>query len=128
MRLSLLSAAILLTTAGCATAPLASLADRTLPFGCADSVVVGTVHSVAYQPVERDNDLPGHGWISAILNVRNVVRGSALPTPLPVRYFAHTYMRQDRDFMLVLKHTSAGYEISTGQLVSLSPRLADHCS
>jgi hypothetical protein len=36
-------------------------------------------------------------------------------------------MRQDRDFMVVLKHGSSGYEIATGQLMSARPLLASHC-
>src|SRR5437764_11777911 len=127
MRPLILSTAVLLITAGCATAPRVSLEVRTLPFGCDDSVVVGTVENGAYQPVESENDILGHGWISATLHVRKVIRGTPLPSVLPVRYFAHAYMRLDRNFMLVLKHTGAGYEITTGQLMSLRPRLANRC-
>lgn len=127
MRLSALSVAVILITTGCATAPQASLEDSTLPFGCADTVVVGRVENGAYQPVEAESDILGRGWISATLHVRKVVRGTPLPSVLPVRYFAHAYMRHDRDFMFVLKRTSAGYEITTGQLMSVRPLLASHC-
>lgn len=127
MRLSCLPVALALLATGCATAPQASVEDRTLAFGCADSVVVGTVENGAYRPVDDQYDLIGHGWISATLYVRTVVRGpSVLPT-LPVRYFAHTYMREGREFMLVLKRRDAEYEIATGQLMSLRPRLAARC-
>jgi hypothetical protein len=123
----ILFAALLLIATGCATAPEASLENRTLPFGCDDSVVIGTVENGAYQPVESKTDILGHGWISATLHVRKSIRGTPLPSVLPVRYFAHTNMRQDRDFMFVLKHTGAGYEITSGQLMSLKPRLANRC-
>jgi len=36
-------------------------------------------------------------------------------------------MRHDRDFMLVLGHTASGYEIKTGQLMSVRPLLATSC-
>ena len=127
MRFSLVPTIAAVLTAACTTLPQASVEDRTLAFGCNDSVVIGTVENGAYQPVNSDNDILGHGWISAKLHVRKVVRGPPLPTVLPARYFAHTFMRHDRDFMLVVKQTQAGYEITTGQLMSLKPRLAARC-
>jgi hypothetical protein len=107
--------------------PDASLEDRTLSYGCNDTVVVGRVTNGAYQPVQSENDILGHGWISATLHVRKIVRRTNVPANLPVRYFAHTYMREDRDFMLVLKRSAGGYEIATGQLMSVRPLLASHC-
>ena len=126
MRLAFILTITLLTGA-CATVPQASLEDRTLSYGCNDTVVVGTVTNGAYESVKSNDDILGHGWISATLHVRRVVRGERLPTVLPVRYFAHTYMRQDQEFMLVLKHTRTGYEIGTGQLMRVRPLLATHC-
>jgi hypothetical protein len=117
----------LLLTVACATGQDASLDDRTLSFGCSDTVVVGRIENSAYEPVEKENDLIGHGWTSAKLKVRKVVRGDRVPPVLPVRYFAHASMRQDRDFMLVLGRTAAGYEIKTGQLMSAKPLLATSC-
>jgi hypothetical protein len=128
MRFPVLSVAIMLIIGGCATAPQASVQDRTMPFGCNDSVVVGTVENGTFQPVESEADILGHGWISATLHVRKVVRGTSLRSVLPVRYFSHAYMRHDREFMLVLKHTGTGFEITDGQLMSERPRLASHCS
>lgn len=127
MRLPILSVTASLLMAACATGQEASLEDRTLPFGCSDTVVVGRVENGTYEPVESENDLIGHGWISATLKVRKVVRGERVPPVLPVRYFAHTYMRQGRDFMLVLGRTGAGYEIKIGQLMSVRPMLASSC-
>ena len=127
MRSAFFTIAISLLSAGCATVPQASLEDRTLSYGCNDTVVVGTVTNGSFTPVEASGDILGHGWVSATLHVRKVVRGERLPAVQPLRYFAHTYMRQDQPFMLVLKHTAAGYEITTGQLMRLRPLLASHC-
>jgi len=127
MRLLILSVPATFLTVACATGQEASLEDRTLSFGCSDTVVVGRVENGAYEPVEIENDLIGHGWISATLKVRKVVKGERVPPVLPVRYFAHTNMRHDRDFMLVLGHTASGYEIKTGQLMSVRPLLATSC-
>jgi len=127
MRPALLTVTISLLSAGCATVPQASLEDRTLAYGCNDTVVIAIVANGAFTPVEANDDILGHGWVSATLHVRKVVRGERLPAVQPVRYFAHTYMRQDQPFMLVLKHIGAGYEIKTGQLMRLRPLLASHC-
>lgn len=127
MRLSCFLFVLMLIATGCATDQQTSVADRTLAFGCTDSVVVATVENGAYQPVDDRSDLLGHGWISATLHVRDVVRGPSVPLTLPVRYFAHTYMREGREFMLVLKRRDAGYELGPGQLMSLRPRLAARC-
>ena len=117
-----------LLTAACTAGPRASLGDRTLAFGCNDVIVVGRIENGALQPATSQHDLLGHGWISATLKVRKVIRGSGVPSVLPAKYFAHTYMRQDRDFMLVLARTrDGGYEINTGQPMALRPRLADRC-
>ena len=127
MRPALPMVTLSLLTAGCASVPQASLKDRALSYGCNDSVVIGTVTNGAFAPVEANGDILGHGWVSATLQVRKVVRGQRLPAVQPVRYFTHAYMRQDQPFMLVLKHIGAGYEIKAGQLMRLRPVLASHC-
>jgi hypothetical protein len=114
-------------TCACATALPASLEDRTLSYGCSDTVVVGTVENGAYEASPSDDDLIGHGSISATLHVRRVVSGGAIPTSLPVKYFAHTYMRDDRDFMFVLTPVDGGFEIATAQLMSMNPRAVRAC-
>lgn len=103
------------------------LENRTLQFGCNDVVVVGRIENGAYQSIETENDLLGHGRIAAQVHVRKVVRGGGVPTVLPVRYFAHSYMREDREFMFVLERTDTGYEIKFGQLMALRPLLASRC-
>ena len=124
MRLAL---AFVFLTAACAALPPASEEDRMLPFECDDTVVIGRVVNGAYQHVENENDILGHGWISATLKVRKVIKRPTLPSKIPVRYFAHTFMRDDRDFMFVLDHTKTGYEIVTGQLMSARPFLERSC-
>ena len=125
MRVLIFLGGVTLATA-CATAPQASIEDRTLPFGCNDIVVVGDVRNGGYLPVE-DGDILGYGWITATVNVRKVVRGVAVPSILPVKYLSHSYMRQGLDFMLVLKRSATGYEITTGQRMSVRPLLASRC-
>jgi hypothetical protein len=127
MLLPVLAVALALTSVASAVGPEASLEDRTLPFGCSDTIVIGKVRNGTYQPVASKNEILGHGWISAMLDVRKVVRGAPVASALPVKYFAHTYIRHDREFIFVLRHTSTGYEITTLQLMSVRPQLAAQC-
>ena len=71
--------------AACATLQNASFDDTTLPYGCNDTVVVGTVTNGNYEPVKSHDDILGHGWISATLHVQKLVRGQQLPPVLPGR-------------------------------------------
>jgi hypothetical protein len=96
-------------------------------FECDDTVVIGRVVNGDYEHVENENDLLGHGWFSATLYVEQVVRGSPVPFRIPVRYYDHTFMRRDRDFLFVLDHTEAGYEIVARRLMSSRPFLARSC-
>ena len=102
---------------------------RILTFGCSDRVVVGRVKNGDFHPVIDPDDFLGHGWIDAELKVKRVVKGTKIGPKLQVRYFAHTYMRDDRDFMFVLTSQPDGkLLIRKGQLMSMHPRLAGQCN
>ena len=126
MRLALVTLIITSLAASAARAH-ASSDDNILPYGCSDTVVVGTVADNVYGPEGSTGNLLGNGWISASLHVGNVVRGEQLPAVLPVTYFAHTAMQRNDEVMLVLKQTASGYEIQAGQLMRERPMLASRC-
>ena len=111
----------------CATSTLERDDHRTLAFGCDDIAVVGRLENGEYQQVEIESDILGHGWFAAVVDVRRVVRGNGIPPRLSIKYFAHTYMREDRDFLFVLSQTDDGYRVETAQLMSARPRLAAKC-
>jgi len=115
-------------TASCAALPDVRAEDRTLSFGCNDIVVIARVRNEAEEPSKSENDLLGHSWFSSTLKVKHVIKGIGVPAVLPVRYYSHAGFREDMDFMLVLKRTERGYEITTGQLIQLRPHLAEHCT
>ena len=125
-RSSLLAIAAL--TSACATVQSATIEDRTLSHGCSDTIVVGRIKNGEYKSVKNDEDILGHGWIDAHAEVKRLVRGGEVPSSLPIKYYAHTYMREDRDFMLVLSGShSAGFELRHAQLMSVRPRIAAKC-
>jgi hypothetical protein len=117
-----------LLVGSCATQPQVRVEDRRLIFGCSDIVVIAGVRNEREEPARTRNDLLGHSWFTATLNVKHVVRGTGVPTVLPVRYHAHASFRQDLDLMLVLKRSGSGYEITTGQLMWFRPFLASRCT
>lgn len=95
---------------------------------CDELVVVGRLKNGEYEHVEIEDDILGHGWITAELRVRSVEKGRSVRPQVPVRYFAHTYMREDRDFMFVLSpEPDGGYLVSTAQLMSYRPRWVNRC-
>jgi hypothetical protein len=117
-----------LMATACAINSSVGAEDRTLPYGCNDLVLVGRIiENGAYEPVEDEDDLIGHAWITARIKVKKILRGTNVPAVLPVRYFAHAYMREDRDFMFVIRNAEKSYEIEAGQPMSVHPRLAARC-
>ena len=80
-----------------------------------------------YEPVQVENDLIGHGFMDAVLDVRRTVHGAQLSGDVPVRYSGHTYMREDREFMFVLANSGSGFHIRSAQLMSVKPRAVSDC-
>lgn len=112
----------------CARAQPATIEDRTLSYGCDDIIVVGRIRNGDYAPVHDDEDIIGHGWIDAQIKVKRLVRGTKQPSSLPIRYFAHIHIRDDRDFMFVLSgNSTAGFEIRQAQLMSVRPIVPAEC-
>ena len=119
----------ILALASCVTRPDVRPEDRILEFGCSDTVVVARAMNQSVEPVKDENGEVWEGWVTATLSVQRVMRGEKVPHRLPVRYFAHTYMRDDIDFMMVLRRNANGtFEVQNGQTMRLRPRLAARCS
>lgn len=115
--------------AGCATPEEIDLESRQLPYRCDDVVVVGRLVNDGVEPGAYDpDDLIGHGWFAATVKVRTTVHGARQPSHLPIRYFGHTYLREDADFMFVLeKHDDGPMQLATAQLMRYRPILAEPC-
>jgi len=72
-------------------------------YTCGDVVVVGRLqNNFDYEHVDIENDILGHGWMTADVNVKRHLAGARPRPPIAVKYFAHTYIRGDRDFLIVL--------------------------
>jgi hypothetical protein len=114
--------------AACISMELPTRDERTLTYGCDDLVVVGRLQNGDFEHVEIEDDILGHGWFFAHLKVREVVKGDVLSDQIPIRYFAHTYLREDRDFMFVLREAEDGeFRLRSASLVSIRPFLAARC-
>ncbi|MGF7154982.1 hypothetical protein [Novosphingobium gossypii] len=102
--------------------------EQALSDGCGDLVVVGRVQNGDWTRVDDPEDIIGHGWLEATLKVRKLIAGKLETKSIPVSYYAHTYMREDRDFLFVLgKDENSGWQIKTGRLMSAHPRLKRRC-
>jgi len=112
----------------------AGLQDEDLPeepisYGCSDLVVIGRASSLGYTPVAAEDDLLGHGWITARIKPRKVLKQKAPPGEIPVRYFAHAPLNRNLDFLFVLSKEADGeYVIKAASLMAGKPRLAPQCS
>ena len=83
-----------------------------------DVIVRGRLNDQSYAHVDVPDDILGHGWITARLHVSRVLKGrSVRPNGvLTVRYFAHTYLREDRSFRFHLRPTTDGTYIVCAQV------------
>ncbi|MFL6787406.1 MAG: hypothetical protein ACJ8FC_01945 [Sphingomicrobium sp.] len=119
----------------CVSIADAKSSDRDeIEYACSDLVVVGRLVKQDYQHVEIEDDILGHGWVTADVKVDYVVHGPMTVNKLrvrklPVRYFAHTYMREDRDFVFVLRPAENGrHLVRKARLMEYDPELANRCS
>lgn len=116
------------TLAACASMELPTRDERTLTYGCDDVAVVGRLQNGDFEHVEIEGDILGHGWFFAHLKVREVVKGGVFSDQIPIRYFEHTYLREDRDFMFVLREAEDGeFRLQSARLMSIRPFLAARC-
>jgi hypothetical protein len=99
-----------------------------ISYGCIDVVVIGTLDNLDYQTVDLPDDILGHGWMTANLDVHRQVKGSKANATLPIKYFGHTYLREDKKFMFVLRPASDGtFRIMAAHLIETRPKLAEPC-
>jgi len=72
-------------------------------YACGDVVVVGRFqNNFDYEHVDLEDDILGHGWMTAKVNVITHLAGARPRPPIVVKYFGHTYFKGDRDFLIVL--------------------------
>ncbi|HEV2082595.1 MAG TPA: hypothetical protein VGR32_09105 [Brevundimonas sp.] len=77
-----------------------------------DVIVIGRLQNLSSESVYDPDDLLGHSWFSANLHVSRVESGELPGRIVPVRYFAHTTLREDVTFRFRLRgHEGGGYLI-----------------
>lgn len=121
--------AIAALCSGCAAVPTEGPAEF-LAYGCNDAVVIGRLsNQTTGETVPIEGDLIGHGWFAANLLVKTQLFGSAVPRKTTVKYFGHTYLRDDRDFVMVVSGTvGEGYKIEEAYIRLAKPNLSANCS
>lgn len=77
-----------------------------LPSG--DVVVIGRLENLNSESVYDPDDLLGHSWFSGNLHVSRVESGELPSRIVPVRYFGHTWLREDVSFRFRLRADEGG--------------------
>jgi hypothetical protein len=86
------------------------------------------VHPEHFSPIQDKNDILGHSSYAATIRVRRTLKGHWLPSTIRVHYGSHGEIRDDSDFMFVLKKEEDGaFRIEAAQLMSVRPLLAANC-
>lgn len=77
-----------------------------LPSG--DVVVIGRLENLNSEFVHDPDDLLGHGWFSGNLHVSRIESGELPSRVVRVRYFGHTWLRDDVTFRFHLRADEGG--------------------
>lgn len=98
----------LLTLSACATA-VDYGPDLSAVIAAEDLVVTGRLTNQRVDMSTFDPDaLIGYGWFYADFDITRVEKGATGKVIVPVRYFAHTYLRSDVDFRVHLRPSGEG--------------------
>jgi hypothetical protein len=113
------------------TAEAATETPAHLAYGCHDLIVIGRVQNLRRTHVQDAEDILGQGRNLARVDIHKVLWGKPSSKTISVQYFAHTYMQDRRDFLLVLAPAGGDvYEIRDARLERDGhfPDLAPACS
>lgn len=123
-----------LLLAGCATIGAAEPATE-LAYSCDDLVVIGRVRTLSSEGVPNPPNsdfLPNWNSRNQLqVRIKRILRGSEPRRVVPASHIVHGQMRDDRDFLMVLKPTAGGaYQLETAALWNERPRprLFEPCS
>ena len=70
--------------------------------------VIGRLTNLSYEPRENPDDLLGHGWVVARLDVSKILRGRLATKTIIVRYLAHTYRAERAGVRFKLRAAADG--------------------
>ncbi len=122
-----LAPALAIFVAGAGTS-YAEKSDGPITYGCEEVVVIGRVKTNDYTELTGPQDMLGHGRYDMTVNIKRVLRGKETRRAVPAASFAHSEMREDVDFWLILTpSTHDGYVIRTGDLTGFPYKLAARC-
>lgn len=116
---------------GCATVDTGEPANE-LAYGCKDLVVIGRIATLSGTSIPDADPLPN--WRSEWqlqVKIKRVIRGSERRLVVPAVGLSHAQIRDDRDFLAVLRPIEGGaYSLETAALWydGPRPRLIEPCS
>ena len=91
--------------------------SNSISYQCSDILVVGSIQNVndSYRGVEIEDDILGHGWMTARIRIKRVLHGKASRSVVSARYFGHAYRVFDlgKSYVVVLRPASDGSYTAT---------------
>ena len=121
--------AFALASAAASSSVVAGSPGPELAYSCGDLVLIGRIRDQTFTPIEDARDLIGHGRIDMVIDVKRTLRGKSSKPSLLAAATAHTFVREDRDFLFVVRSASDGrYQVRQLWPSERLPRLAERCS
>lgn len=120
---------LLCALSGCATVQDGEAVDA-LEYACGDLAVVGRIVTISAKGSPGSDVLPN--WRSQYnlqVRIKRVIRGKENRHIVPASANAHAQIRDDRDFLTVLRTDGkGGYTLMTANLWAYRPKLSGPCS
>lgn len=107
------SALLVVTVTSIALCGCSTVSDFGPPTGfetpTGDMIAIGRLKNLRYDPDSFDpDDLIGYGWFYGTFHVSRFEHGDIHRKVVPVRYFAHTHLREDIAFRFRLRPSESG--------------------
>ena len=131
MRSYIAAVALLLSSAPLyAASPREEEKGEPIEYGCGDVVVRGRIETLSYTSLSGPDDILGYGLFRTQVHVKRMIKGLEKRKLLPMSLTAHSQVRSDRDFLIVLRPSGEGqYTLAGAKLWRDRPKpvLADRC-
>lgn len=96
---------------------------RQVAFGCNDIVAIGRIETLSYTPLTIENDLIGHSRFSMQGTIKRVLRGDPPERVVQLSGVAHSAIRGDVDFLMLLTPNDDGYTLESAWVWPIRPQL-----
>jgi hypothetical protein len=96
----------------------------TLEHECSDIVVIGRAKTLSYSEMDTENGILRRSIFKIEIRIKRVLYGSEKRKIVNATGVSHGQMREDKDFVFILRPNNGDYQIITAALEYLNPRIA----